>query len=176
MALCDSCHRNPVVFFCQNDNAKLCYSCDLSLHSVCSFMSSHKRVWLCEVCTNAPAVVHCEVDQANMCTSCDELIHGSTILAALHVRQPIELSKRYLAREGGNNSSVKAVNDAAGQPNEADSMVKRSASLANSVMVEGLNTFVAAKANRFEIEDYRRQCEEVMKVLCDPPPNGDNFT
>eukprot|EP00976_Prorocentrum_cordatum_P037196 756332-Prorocentrum_minimum.AAC.1 len=171
MALCDSCHRNPVSLFCHNDNAKLCYTCDLSLHAVCSFMSNHKRVWLCEVCTAAPAVVYCEMDAANMCTTCDELIHGSNILAALHVRQPIEFSKRYLARESQQAAASGSMPDASRAPtaNNADSSAaKQNASLANMVMVEGLNTFVAPKANKHEIEDYKRQCEEVLKVRSKP--------
>jgi len=171
MALCDSCHRNPVSILCYTDNAKLCYACDLSLHSM-SFTRQHNRVWLCEVCTAAPAVVHCEMDAANMCTTCDELIHGSNILAAMHVRQPVELSKRYLAREGPPGGSVPATAslDPVGAPiaqppsSDANAMSKRSASTANLVMVEGLNTFVAQKVNKVEIQDYRRQCEEVLKL------------
>eukprot|EP00242_Pyramimonas_sp_CCMP2087_P010033 CAMPEP_0198203162 /NCGR_PEP_ID=MMETSP1445-20131203/6412_1 /TAXON_ID=36898 /ORGANISM="Pyramimonas sp., Strain CCMP2087" /LENGTH=253 /DNA_ID=CAMNT_0043874423 /DNA_START=420 /DNA_END=1181 /DNA_ORIENTATION=- len=133
----------------------------MSLHSMNSQMSNHKRVWLCEVCTSSPAVVHCEVDSANMCANCDELIHGSNILAALHVRQPIELSKRYLAANAQTEAAARA------SPTTSDDFNNntRNSSLANILMVEGLNTFVSPKANMLEIEEYKRQCEEVLKAV-----------
>jgi len=76
------------------------------------------------------------------------------------VRQPLELSKRYLAANAQTEAAARA------SPTTSDDVNKntRNSSLANMLMVEGLNTFVSPKANMLEIEEYKRQCEEVLKV------------
>nr|WED40975.1 CONSTANS-like 13A [Mangifera indica] len=90
--LCDNCNDKTALLYCRADSAKLCFSCDLQVHSTNLLFSKHSRSLLCDACDSSPASIFCETEQSVFCSNCDWEYHrqSSLYVSYVHNRRPIE--------------------------------------------------------------------------------------
>ncbi|KAG6431874.1 hypothetical protein SASPL_103444 [Salvia splendens] len=86
--LCDFCNESKALLYCRADSAKLCFSCDLEVHSTNPLFQKHNRSLLCDSCSSSPSSIFCSTESAVLCQNCDWEIHNS--FASIHDRRPLE--------------------------------------------------------------------------------------
>ncbi|GAQ86259.1 hypothetical protein KFL_002790070, partial [Klebsormidium nitens] len=82
---CEYCGARKATVFCRADNAKLCLSCDRSVHEANALSLRHERTLLCDACGNAPASFRCSEENLSLCLECDASSH-SAVPASHHKR------------------------------------------------------------------------------------------
>lgn len=86
--------------FCRADNAKLCLSCDRSVHDANALSLRHERTLLCDACGNAPASFRCSEENLSLCLECDSSSHAAAP-ASQHKRVKFDFFTGKSARFGG---------------------------------------------------------------------------
>ncbi|XP_047975536.1 zinc finger protein CONSTANS-LIKE 13-like [Salvia hispanica] len=86
--LCDFCNESKALLYCRADSAKLCFSCDLEVHSTNPLFQKHNRSLLCDSCSSSPSSIFCSTESTVLCQNCDWEIHNT--FASIHDRRPLE--------------------------------------------------------------------------------------
>ncbi|KAJ8623140.1 hypothetical protein MRB53_031669 [Persea americana] len=86
--LCDVCNESIPLLYCRADTARLCFSCDRSVHSDNPLFSKHQRNHLCNACEANPASIFCSTHNLFLCQNCDWDAHDG--LPPAHDRRPLE--------------------------------------------------------------------------------------
>ncbi|KAK9156432.1 hypothetical protein Sjap_003912 [Stephania japonica] len=87
--LCDYCGEQRSVVYCRSDDARLCLSCDQTVHSANALSRRHLRSLLCERCSSHAAIVRCLEEKASLCQDCDYHGHSGSISSSAHKKQRI---------------------------------------------------------------------------------------
>ncbi|GER24774.1 CONSTANS-like zinc finger protein [Striga asiatica] len=86
--LCDFCEESLALLYCRADSAKLCFSCDLEVHSTNPLFRKHVRSLLCNSCSSSPSSIFCCTESAVLCQNCDWETHR--VSGSIHDRRPVE--------------------------------------------------------------------------------------
>ncbi|KAK9134081.1 hypothetical protein Scep_013609 [Stephania cephalantha] len=87
--LCDYCGEQKSVVYCRSDDARLCLSCDRSVHSANALSRRHLRSLLCERCNSHAAIVRCLEEKVSLCQDCDYHGHSGSTSSSAHKKQRI---------------------------------------------------------------------------------------
>ncbi|PKU85993.1 Zinc finger protein CONSTANS-LIKE 12 [Dendrobium catenatum] len=68
--LCNLCGARRALIYCKSDQARLCLSCDASIHSANTISSGHIRAQLCDCCNSHQANFLCHDDHLALCSLC----------------------------------------------------------------------------------------------------------
>ncbi|KAE8677902.1 putative zinc finger protein CONSTANS-LIKE 11 [Hibiscus syriacus] len=85
--ICDFCRGERAVVYCESDSARLCLSCDGSVHSANLLSRRHGRSLLCEKCNSQSAVVRCLNEKLSLCQDCDR--NGDCCSSLGHCREAL---------------------------------------------------------------------------------------
>ncbi|GMH31013.1 hypothetical protein Nepgr_032856 [Nepenthes gracilis] len=88
--LCDFCGESVALLFCRADSAKLCFACDLEVHSTNPLFTKHTRWQLCDSCDSSPASIFCFTHRSVLCQNCDFELHSSLTNSPVHDRRALE--------------------------------------------------------------------------------------
>lgn len=93
---CDLCEKEEGIVFCFADQAVMCRTCDVRVHTANRLVAKHERVSLenyavedapkCDICQDEKGVMFCTEDKAIMCRRCDLMIHTANQFTATHHR------------------------------------------------------------------------------------------
>eukprot|EP00227_Mantoniella_beaufortii_P007838 CAMPEP_0197574854 /NCGR_PEP_ID=MMETSP1326-20131121/446_1 /TAXON_ID=1155430 /ORGANISM="Genus nov. species nov., Strain RCC2288" /LENGTH=268 /DNA_ID=CAMNT_0043137511 /DNA_START=79 /DNA_END=885 /DNA_ORIENTATION=- len=91
---CEVCTAAPATLVCCADDAVMCGTCDVSIHSANSVVQKHERVAFkstsnkpnCDICQVNPVFAVCREDRAFLCRGCDLSIHSANEFVAKHER------------------------------------------------------------------------------------------
>ncbi|GKV11501.1 hypothetical protein SLEP1_g22758 [Rubroshorea leprosula] len=85
--MCDFCGGVKAVVYCKSDLARLCFNCDVCVHSANLLSRRHARSLLCDKCNAQPAMVRCMDEKLSLCQGCDW--NGNGCLSLGHRRQTL---------------------------------------------------------------------------------------
>ena len=78
--LCEYCGVVRAVVYCKPDYARLCLSCDNTIHSANALSRRHPRSLLCDKCNSEPGMYRCMDEKLCICQICLCFDNGCSVL------------------------------------------------------------------------------------------------